>query len=68
MTCAVCTRLLATGEARVLLALTADQLVDIAFAVTDSETRRQAVTAIGLVDPERGEVIRMEMEHAGLLR
>lgn len=56
--CLKCGRLLHTGEGRVLLAFTLDELETIATTVPDTHIIARALCALGLLDSEREQQLR----------
>ncbi len=50
--CVKCGRLLHTGEGRVLVSFTADELFEMATEVVDPVVRARLICALDLLDPE----------------
>ena len=50
--CTTCGRTLHTGEGRVLIAFTANELFEMATEVVDSRVKARLICALGLVDAE----------------
>lgn len=51
--CVRCGRLLHTGEGRILVAFTPDELDIIAISVPNAAIAARAICAMGIIDPER---------------
>lgn len=58
MPCEYCTRILHTGEAKVLVALTVKELVKIAEDTQDINIQERMLKAIGLLDAELERILR----------
>lgn len=50
--CVKCGRILHTGEGRVLVAFTADELFEMATEVVDPRVKARLICALDLIDPE----------------
>jgi Zn-finger nucleic acid-binding protein len=50
-----------TGEARVMVGLTANEMVELVHGTTDARLREHLLRAISLVDPERERQERAEL-------
>jgi len=61
LSCYRCGEVLNTGEAMVVLAHTAEELAEIAYA-TGGRLRKRALTALDLIDKYRAAEIRAELE------
>lgn len=55
--CLECARLLHTGEARITIALTARELVDLIYGATDPTTRYRLLQALALIDEESAKAL-----------
>jgi hypothetical protein len=55
--CVKCGRLLHTGEGRVLIAFTPDELFNMAVEVIDPKVQARIVCALSLIDPERASMV-----------
>lgn len=51
--CVRCGNMLHTGEGRVTVSLSVDELEELALATTSVEVRRRLACAVGLLDAER---------------
>ena len=60
--CVKCGNVLHTGEGRVIVSFSADELEEIAISTADPAVSRRAICALGLLDAERAERL------VGLLR
>ncbi len=60
--CVRCGSPLHTGEGRIVVSFTLDELEELAWAAVDRKGRQRLLCAIGLLDVERERRIRMEME------
>jgi hypothetical protein len=59
--CVRCGNLLHTGEGKVIVSFSLDELVDLAFQTIDPIVRRRLICAIGLLDEERENKISNEI-------
>lgn len=58
--CVRCGLLLHTGEGRVIVAFTADELEEMAWATTDANVADRLLCALGLLDADREKAVRAE--------
>lgn len=58
--CVRCGALLHTGEGKVVVSFSLDELEELAFATGNAAVRRRLVCAIGLLDGERADLVARE--------
>lgn len=62
--CVKCGNLLHTGEGKVIVGLSADDLDELACATSDPSLRRRLLCALSLIDPERADRVGAELQRA----
>ena len=60
--CVRCGMILHTGEGRVTVAFTPDELAELACAAPDARVRERLLCALGLLDADRERSVRAEMQ------
>lgn len=65
--CENCGRIVHDGEARVLVGWSVDELIEIALATDNTEVRRKALCAAGLLDAEAASQAEHVLRQAGLM-